>query len=72
MYPDVEKILRGKNLALFQALLKDLGYADVELFSDLVAGFPTIGRSSKTGIWPEKERQPTSDARTLMATAKWA
>ena len=59
-------------MALFQALLKDLGYADVELFSDFISGFPIIGRSSNTGIWSEMDRPPTSDARTLMATAKWA
>ena len=39
MHPDVERVLKGKSLALLQALLKELGYPDAELFNDLTAGF---------------------------------
>ena len=40
MHPDVERVLKGKSLALLQAVLKELEYPDAELFADLIAGFP--------------------------------
>ena len=65
-------VLRHKRLALLQSLLRDFGYADAELFSDLAAGFPLIGRAAKSGIWPAREKPATSDAAALLRTAKWA
>ena len=44
MHHDVERVLRGKHGSLLQTFLKDTGYPDTELFSDLIAGFPRIGK----------------------------
>ena len=43
MHPQVESVVRGKNILLFKEMLAWAGYRDDEAHKMLVAGFPIVG-----------------------------
>jgi len=59
--PHVRRILEGKNVALFKALLKECGHPDHLLINEMLQG------SKLTGLLPKSHVFPSMPARAMMA-----
>ena len=65
-----QRILQGKRLQLWDEILKDLGYRDTSLVSDVANGFELTGWMRKTGIFPAGVKRPSFSVETLAKLAK--
>ena len=55
----VKDLMRGKRLALWDKILKDLNYPDVNLVADIIKGFPLSGWMPASNVFPHGVRHPT-------------
>ena len=65
-----QRILHGKRLQLWDEILKDLGYMDSHLVSDVANGFELTGWMRKTGIFPAGVKRPSFSVETLAKLSK--
>lgn len=65
-----QRILLGKRLQLWDEILKDLGYMDSHLVSDVANGFELTGWMRKTGIFPAGVKRPSFSVETLAKLSK--
>lgn len=72
MDPQVEKVLCGKRLLLFDAMAKHAGVNDPLLFKDVVEGFRLTGSAPSSGIYPSKLRPASITVDQLKDSAAWA
>ena len=63
-------ILKGKRLQLWDEILKDLGYVDAHLISDIACGFDLTGWLRKSGVFAMGVRRPGFSRETLLKLAK--
>eukprot|EP00439_Symbiodinium_sp_Y106_P008876 s11850_g1.t1 len=54
MDPEVREVMKGKNLLLFQEMLRDAGVDDPHLLEDMTKGFKLIGALPPSGQFPRK------------------
>ena len=59
MDPQVNEVLRGKRLKLFQQMCADAGVADGTLFDELTAGFRLTGPMQ--ALWTVSQEDQTCD-----------
>lgn len=55
----IRELMQGKRLALWDRILKDLDYPDVDLIPDMVKGFPLSGWMPKSHVFPHSVKHPT-------------
>lgn len=67
--PEVEAVVRSKRILLFKELLKQAGSKDTRLASELLAGFPLVGRLPESGVWPHIEAGPGLELADLLKSA---
>ena len=65
-----QRILCGKRLQLWNEILKDLGYVDSNLITDIANGFDLIGWLRKSGVFAVGVRRPAFSRDTLLKLAK--
>ena len=46
LHPEVERVLRGKNLLLWKKLLQDAGYKDLQICDEIIRGVRMTGAAS--------------------------
>ena len=64
--PDhLKKLLKGKRLAVWQAMLEHYNYPDVRLIDDIRMGFPVTGWLPNSNVFPQDPRAPSFDVNTL-------
>ena len=63
-------ILKGKRLQLWDEILRDLGYVDTHLISDIACGFDLTGWLRKSGVFAIGVRRPGFSRDTLLKLAK--
>lgn len=68
--PDVEAVVKSKNILLFERLLREIRYDDMEVVSLLIEGVALVGELPKTGIWKPEANPPSCNAATLWANAR--
>ena len=66
----LQQLLKGKRLALWQAMLEHYGYPDARLVDDIVNGFAVTGWLPDSEIFPKEYRPPTMDVTTLEALSR--
>ena len=71
LHPDVRKVLSGKRLLLFKKMLEESGHADVDLFSDIVAGFMVTGVAKSSHAFVKDVRLPSMTEDQLLSAARW-
>ena len=52
MHPDVARVLQGKRLLVWKQLLIEKGYEDVQVVEETISGFPLVGPSTVTEVFP--------------------
>ena len=52
MHPDVARVLQGKRLLVWKQLLIETGYEDVQVVEETISGFPLVGPSTVTEVFP--------------------
>ena len=62
----VAALMKNKRLVLWGKMLQDLNYPDVDLISDIAAGFPLSGWMPKSGAFPPQVRQPVLTVDALL------
>ena len=65
-----QRILCGKRLQLWDEILKDLGYVDSNLITDIAYGFDLTGWLRKSGVFAVGVRRPAFSRDTLLKLAK--
>ena len=61
-----QKILMGKRLQLWDEILRDLGYVDNNLITDIANGFDLTGWLRKSGVFTVGVRRPSFSRETLL------
>jgi len=51
LHPDVEKVVKDKNILLFKRMLVDIGYDDVAVADLLVTGVKLVGELERLPMW---------------------
>ena len=72
MDPEVREVMKGKNLLLFQEMLRDAGVDDPHLLEDMTKGFKLIGALPPSGQFPRKLKPAILDVPQLKAIARWS
>ena len=72
MQPEIAHVMRGKNILLMQAMMKDAGLADDEFIHYLSTGFRISGVMPKSGLFPELKKNAPLMKNELWRTAKMA
>ena len=67
----IQRVLGGKNVLLWQAILRDNAFPDQQLWEDLHQGFRITGWMPDTGIFTRKLKPPTSSLRELLAQSSY-
>ena len=68
--PHLRKLLCGKRLALWQAMIDHYEYPDKTLVQDVLNGFKVTGWLPDAGIFPKEFRPPSMDTSTLESISK--
>ena len=68
--PHLQPILKGKRLALWQAMLEHYDYPDKELVNDIVQGFPVTGWLPDSQVFPKDFKPPSMSVETLESLSK--
>ena len=71
MEPHIRKVMRGKRILLFQALLQEYGYDDLGVIDELVHGVPLIGMQSVPPYAERDLKAAPSTKEILESEAKW-
>lgn len=71
-HPDVQNVIKGKNLLLLRKMMHDAGIKDDRLIFHMAAGFPVSGLYPDTGLFPSQERSASIDRDELWRTARYA
>ena len=72
MDPQVNEVLRGKRLKLFQQMCADAGVADETLFEELTAGFRLTGPMQASGQFPRRIKPASITVQQLRESSVWA
>ena len=72
MDPQVNEVLRGKRLKLFQQMCADAGVADGTLFDELTAGFRLTGPMQASGQFPRRIKPATITVQQLRESSVWS
>ena len=68
--PHLQPLLKGKRLALWQAMLEYYQYPDVNLIQDVVQGFPLTGWLPDSQVFPKDYRPPNMSLTALESLSK--
>lgn len=63
-------LLKGKRLALWQAMLTYYEYPDKELVNDIVRGFPVTGWLPDSQVFPRDYKPPSLDVSALESLSR--
>ena len=66
----LHRILKGKRLALWQAMIDHYDYPDKQLVTDIVNGFPITGWLADSQVFPKDFRPPSLDCQALMGLSR--
>ena len=72
MDPQVNEVLRGKRLKLFQQMCTDAGVADETLFDELTAGFRLTGPMQASVQFPKRIKPATITVQQLKESSVWS
>ena len=72
MNPEVNKVLEGKRLLLFNEMANEAGVNDPLLFQELQEGFRLTGDVRASGNYPERLRSAMITAEQLRESSIWA
>ena len=72
MDPQVNDVLRGKRLKLFQQMCVDAGVADETLFEELTAGFKLTGPMQTSGQFPRRIKPAAITVQQLRESSVWS
>ncbi|CAL1135587.1 unnamed protein product [Cladocopium goreaui] len=72
MDPQVNEVLRGKRLKLFQQMCADAGVADETLFEELTAGVRLTGPMQASGQFPRRIKPASITVQQLRESSVWA
>lgn len=67
----MQLILKGKRLLLMKEMLASIGYPDVSLVEDILAGFRLTGLVDDSKAFQPKFRPPAMSEDDLMKSARW-
>ena len=67
---DIEKVVHSKKLALFNAILHEIGYEDIEAARLMAGGFPVVGHISDSSEFPAKVVEPQCGIEDLWRSAR--
>ena len=67
---DIAKVVAEKKLLLFEAILRDIGYSDMEAVRMMAGGFPVVGWIPDSLEFPPKLVEPKSGIRELLTQAR--
>ena len=71
MEPHIKRVMRGKRILLFQALLQEYGYDDLGVIDELVHGVPLTGLQA-VPPYAEKDLKAAPSTREILESeAKW-
>ena len=71
MHPQLQPILAGKRLLLFQKMMAASGCPDVNLVHDMAAGFPVVGFGPNSHAFRQKRKLPQMSEPELLSSAAW-
>ena len=69
--PEVETVLKDKNLLVWQELMKQTGFDDESLFEELTQGFRLCGQARASGAFPLGHRPAQQPIEELKKQAEW-
>ncbi len=69
--PHVRRILKGKNVALFRALLKECGHPDHLLVDEMLQGSKLTGLLPKSGVFPSMPARAMMSEKDLLKASVW-
>ena len=69
LHPGVRAVLRGKRLLLFQEMLKQASYYDMDVCNELTQGATLTGEAPRSGLWPSKFTPASMTEQELMKVA---
>jgi len=55
LHPDVEVVVKSKNILLFKTMLEDIGYDDMGVVRILTDGLKIVGNLEAIGIWKKDD-----------------
>jgi len=73
VFPNVENIVKGKNLLAFKEMLKSIDHPDKSVADLMVQGFPIVGELEVSGVFetrPQRDVVIGADPKWLAASAK--
>ena len=70
-HPEVEEVVKGKNILTWKWALSQLGYDDEQATSFMTEGVPMVGNHDAPHIYPEILKPAKEVVETLEATASW-
>ena len=71
MHPDVARVLQGKRLLVWKQLLIETGYEDVQIVEETISGFPLVGPSTATEVFPLGATPAQQSVEQLKQQAVW-
>ncbi|CAE7245188.1 unnamed protein product [Symbiodinium sp. CCMP2592] len=70
MHPDVERVTKGKALALFRELLEETGFPDMSVVDLLTDGVPLVGQEAESPLFAKRPKPMDLEPDQLKAQAK--
>ena len=71
LHPEVERVLRGKNLLLWKKLLQDAGYKDLQICDEIIRGVRMTGAASFSEEMAHGAILPTMTEQEVRGRACW-
>ncbi|CAE7456261.1 gpt [Symbiodinium pilosum] len=71
LHPEVEEVVKGKNILTWKWALSQLGYDDEQATAFMTDGVPMVGNHDAPPIYPEILKPAKEVVETLEATAGW-
>ena len=69
--PEVEVVLRGKNLLIWKELMEQTSFADECIFDEMKSGFKLCGQANVSGAFPLGHQPAQQSVDELRKQAKW-
>ncbi|CAE7779383.1 unnamed protein product [Symbiodinium sp. CCMP2592] len=69
MHPDVERVTKGKALALFRELLEETGFPDMSVVDLLTDGVPLVGQEAESPLFAKRPKPMDLEPDQLKAQA---
>ena len=71
MHPEVAKVLQGKRFLVWKQLLTETGYEDVQVVDETISGFPLVGPSTVSEVFPLGATPAQQSVEQLKQQAVW-